>query len=579
MNYLIEIFDTYGRRIAWFDNVPLLEAVRRRPDQEDVIRGLLPRGIPELGHGYAVRVSIDGEAFAECRVDLTAPEWSDARKLIIDQYVSFHEVIEFSAVRKARDGNNTVARAYQNRPISQIVKDAINSTLGDVHYTVAHTAYPEGAQREYQKFLARKSPANELEVGGIDSGDWVGSNRMDLTNAYAKDGDTIAGITVDGDPWPDVRLMMIDSEETSLNNHAISRHPEVADWTPAQYDASPYKVKADAATNLLQSLIDSKGIDFIELNPHKDKNGNFDDRVDAFGRYIGLVYGGGECFNAAMVEQGLADVLLFEDGAFHVPEMALKDYFSYTGVNKDSIEDASATLVSFDVNNGIYEVLTALAYAAGGYTWHTDHQRAVTFRNTDAAHHVVFFDPVEVGIQLGSRSDQITNFLVVSGNPQSESVDEAYPRGESIDSYGLQTRFLDYFSLSVLDDANAIAPAMLDDIAYPEPQGAAVFFHGRNDIHVGDLIEFRGGDLRRLTQELDDEWGGRFQDRLVARIREVRHRITGRRVETTIALSSPLRSVDDPLTFITRSQPAARSLFQFRLDDGAVGLDLGFHLD
>src|SRR5690606_41998302 len=62
------------------------------------------------------------------------------------------------------------------------------------------------------------------------------------------------------------------------------------------------------------------------------------DRVDAYGRYIGLVYGGGLCFNAAMVEQGLADVYLYEDGRYHDPAMRLKEYYSYRQPCGDSIE-------------------------------------------------------------------------------------------------------------------------------------------------------------------------------------------------------------------------------------------------
>jgi hypothetical protein len=50
-------------------------------------------------------------------------------------------------------------------------------------------------------------------------------------------------------------------------------------------------------------------------------------------------------------------------------------------------------------------------------------------------------------------------------------------------------------------------------------------------------------------------------------------------VETVAALTSPLRSVDEPVGFMVRSQPGASTLFQFRLDDETVGLDLGYHLD
>ncbi len=65
----------------------------------------------------------------------------------------------------------------------------------------------------------------------------------------------------------------------------------------------------------------------------------------------------------------------------------------------------------------------------------------------------------------------------------------------------------------------------------------------------------------------------------MARVRQVTHRFSGRHVRTVVSLGSPLRSVDNPLAFITRSQEAATSLFEFRLDEATVGLDMGFHLD
>jgi endonuclease YncB( thermonuclease family) len=579
MDYLIEVYDNYGRRVAWFDEVPLLDATRGAPDDRDRVRGLLPRGTLKLGHGYVVRVIVGGAVFCEAAVTDTAPQWSDTRKLILDHYVGFHEVIEFDAERPARDGNGTVTRAYQNRLISAIVKDAINSAVGDVHYTVAHTGYPDGAEREYAKFLARKTAENELEVGGITEGQWVDSARIDATSAYAKDGDTIAGLTIDGAAWPDVRLMLIDAEETSLNSHATSRHPDIADWTSGDYDKSGYKLKGDAAKVALQAFIDTNGIDYIELNPHRDSAGDFDDRVDAYGRYLGLVYGGGECFNAGLVEHDLADVYLWSDGTFLVPELELKDFYSYAGPHSDSVAATAASLVSFDVSGGVYEVLTALAYAAGGYVWEVDHERAVSFRQADQSDRVVFFDPVEVGVTLGSQSAGLGNFIVISGNPQTSGLDKAYARSASIDAYGFRLRFLDYFSITLEEDADKLGAGLLDDLAYPEPTGAVVFFGGAAELQVGELIELRGGDLRRLDEAVADEWGGDFTGQLIGRIREVTHRFTGREVVTTATLTSPFRSVANPLSFITRSQPEASTLFQFRLDEASVGLDLGYHLD
>ncbi len=579
MDYLIEVFDNAGRRIAWFNDVPILEATRRRIDDADEIRGVLPTAVPDLGVGYRVRVSVNGQIFAEGEVDETAPEWSDARKLILERYVNFHEVAAFTAKREALEGNGKFSRAYQNRSISAIVKDAIQSARGSVHYTIDHGAYPEGAQREHQKFLARKTETNELETSGIDVGQWVGGARIDMTHAYAKDGDTIAGLKIDGEDWPDLRLMLIDCEETSLNSHAVSRHPEVANWTTERYNASGYKVRADAACDFLQSLIDTNGIDYIELNPHRDASGNFDDRVDVYGRYLGLVYGGGECYNAALVEKGHADVFLWADGAYHEPSLELKDFFSYKGVHSDSIDAAPETLVSLDADAGIYEALTALAYAAYGYVFDVDPAQRIRFRAAMGPDHVIFFDATEHAVEWGYERDGLGNYIVISGNPTVGEFSQGYARGESIDTYDIAVRFLDYFSITLEEDANQIADGLLDDLAYPEPRGAITFYRGKADIHVGDLIEVRDGPVRRYSNALAEEWGGAFAGRLIARVREVRHRFTGRRVETRIRLSSPLRSVENPLRFITKSQPASKNLFQFRLDDEGVGLDLGYHLD
>ena len=579
MNYLIEVFDTAGRRIAWFDDVPIIEATRRRIDDKDEVRGILPIDIPGLGVGYRVRVTVDGDLFADCEVTETAPEWSDARKLILERYVNFHEVAGFEAERESLENNGNFKRAYQNRSVGEIVKDAIQSALGEAHYTIDHSAYPEGAQHEYAKFLARKTGDNELEVGGIDEGQWVGGARIDITGASAKDGDTIQGLKVDGEDWPDLRLMLIDCEETSLNSHAESRHPEVADWTADQYNASGYKASADAATDFLQNLIDTHGIDYIELNPHRDASGNFDDRVDAFGRYLGLVYGGGECYNAGLVEEGRADVFLFDDGAFHEPSLQLKDFFSYAGVHTNSIENASQTITSLDVDSGIFEALTALAYAAGGYTFDVDPTGAVRFREAVRADHTIFFDPTQHAIEWGFKRDGLGNYVVVSGNPTAGDFSEGYAREESIDTYDLAVKFLDYFSISLEEDADTIAEGVLDDLAYPEPRGEITFYHGNSSVRVGDLIEVRGAPIRRYSAALGEEWSARFTGQLIARVREVRHRFTGRRTETRIRLSSPLRSVENPLSLITKSQPPSKNLFQFRLDDEGVGLDLGYHLD
>ncbi len=578
MTYTIQILDPSNRRIASFAEVPLFSATRRTADQADLLEGILPSTIATLGIGYRVRIEVDGALFAEAPVVSLRPQWSDTRKLILDQFVRFHEVIEVEAERAAREGNTSITRVYINRAIDHIVRDAINAAPGPVHYAVDHAAAPDGAIREFAKFDARRTAANELEIGGIAVGQWVGAARIDISAAYAKDGDTIAGLVVDGIAWPDLRLMLVDAEETARNSHAIARHPEVAAWTNAQYESSPYKRAGDLAKQFLQDFLDTNGIAHIELNPHRDASGAFDDRIDAYGRYLGLVFGGGHCANAALVETGHAEVYLYDEGRHHVPELALKDFFSYTGPNSDSIESTPETLSFFDVRGGVYEVLTALACASGS-VWSISPDSAVTFRRAETIDRVVFHDPTQHALALGEEARSLANILHVDGNPFTTPFSKTYSNGDSIDHFGPHARTFEYFSISREDDADRIAGGLLDDLAWPTPLGEIVFLHGDARVRVGDLIEFRDGPVRRLDAAIPGAWGGRFGDKLVARVSEVTHLFRGRRVQTTARLTSPLRSVADPPGFIVRSQPAATTLFQFRLDEPLVGLDLGVHLD
>src|SRR5262249_20144063 len=140
-------------------------------------------------------------------------------------------------------------------------------------------------------------------------------------------------------------------------------------WTNDQYAASGFKQRAAASKASLQLLIDAHGIDYIELNPHRNSAGEYDDRVDVYGRYVGLVFGDGQCFNAAQVELGHADVYLYQDGRYHDPAMALKDFYSYGVANLDSIEEVGASLIAYDASAGLLEAFTTLAYAARGYVW------------------------------------------------------------------------------------------------------------------------------------------------------------------------------------------------------------------
>jgi hypothetical protein len=577
--YRIEVLDPSGLRLAVFEDVPLLEARRAAPDQPDRVLGLVPASVAHLSHADVIRVWVEGALFCEARVVAVRAHWSDTRKLILEKYVRFHEIVEIEAQRPARWGDGRISRAFVNKTPDAIVRDAINATPGPIHYLIDHSAYPDGAQREFSKFTSRKRPEAELGVGGITSGDWVGAPRLDASGAYAKDGDTISGLVVDGIAWPDLRLMMVDTEETAKNAHAVKRHPEIAEWTTAQYHASGYKLAAEAAKAFLQSLIDGEGIDYVELNPHRDITGAYDDRVDAYGRYVGLVYGGGLCFNAALVESGHSDVYLYNDGAYHVPEMALKEYFSYTGPARASIAPSAALVAQVDFTGMLFELVTMAGYLAGGYGWHVDARGALYFRSPERVDRVFHHDPIRRGVALGSRSQDIVNIIYFHGNPLYSTLEKTYARSASITRLGAGAKGLRVYAIVQKSDADLLAEAVLDDLAYPEVAGALTFYHGAAAIQVGDLVEVRGAPFRRLEAVLAGAWGGRHDGALVGRVKEVVHRFMGMRVETRVVLTSPLRSVANPLSFMVRSQPTESALFQFRLDDANVGADLGYHLD
>ena len=578
MNYVIEVIAPGGARVAAWNNVPLLDVFRDTPDGQDRIVGLLPASVAQLGPGHRLRATLDGVAVCDAPIVSVSPEWGDLKRLILDKYVYFHELVAVEAHTERGAGNAKVRRAYTNVPIENIVRDLIDRTPGPIHYSVAHSAYPDGAQREYDKFLARKSDANELEIGGIAAGQWVGADRIDLSEAVARDGDTIAGLRVDGVPWPDFRLMMVDTEETSRNSHAIKWHPEIAAWTSEQYNASMYKQEADAAKAFLQALMDG-GIDYIELNPHRGADGAYDDRVDVYGRYLGLVYGGGACFNAALVEQGHAEVYLYDEGNYLDPALALKDFYSYTGAHTDSIAACATPLESFDFEGTLFEALALLCYAAGGYVFSVGPDGSVTFREGARPDKVHYVDLHTCAIALTANDATLTNRLRVAGNP---AVNGAYvyaSRSDSIAAFGERYASCHIYALRTSNDAARVAAGALDDVGYPALAWELEVFEGTTRYAVGQLIEFRGAMLRRLTPACGTEWGGRFADSFTGRVISVRHRLTGRRISTTIALGSPLRSVADPLDYIVRNQPTADSLYAFRLDHEAVGLDMGYHLD
>lgn len=577
MTYRIEVLDLSGRCVAAHDEAALLDATRGAPDEADRIVGILPSAA-ELGIGYRVRVWVDGELFCEAPVTAVNPQWGDMQKLILDRYVAFHEMLAFEAERSWADADAAVLAGFASAAIGDIVKALINRAPGPVHYRVAHGAYPDGARREWNKFLARKGPENELETGGIGSGQWIGPNRIDASGAHAKDGDTISGLIVDGAAWPDLRLMLVDTEEPDRNSHARNIHPETNDWTDARYAISGYKVRADTAAAALQALIETKGVEYIELNPHRGVTGAFDDRVDRYGRYLGLVYGGGECFNAAMAETGHATVYLWQDGKFLDPSLELKDFFSYTGPNEDSIEPVAAVLTGYGAPGSLFEALTQLAYLAEGYVWSIGPGMAVSFRRA-AVDHVLYFDPAAMGAGLAADSDSIANVLILSGNPAPAGLSKTYRRYASMRLYGDRTARLRCNAIAYSDDADRLARGLLDDLAYPNRTGFVQFHAGGAAIQQGDLVEWRGAPLRRLDPAAADEWGGRFPGRIVARARSVTHRFHGKHVRTLVRFEAPLRTVANPLSFMARSQDSSAELYQFRLDDAAIGLDMGYHLD
>jgi hypothetical protein len=271
MRYRIEILDSNGCYRVGVENTPLFEISAHAPGGRVIARGLLPADMPGLeglAPGWRVHCIVDGVVMGEATIGRVNEQWSDMRKLVLDRYVPFHRICEIEADSQPDRESAWVSGTYENLSISAILRDLVQRAAGKVYCTVEHTGYPAGAQREYQKFLARKSESNELQVGGIASGDWVGPGRIDATQASARDGDTISGLIVDGVAWPDVRLLMIDAEEMTRNTHAIKRHPEVGGWTSAHYLESPYRLRAVRARDALQAMITSGGIQYIELRAY-----------------------------------------------------------------------------------------------------------------------------------------------------------------------------------------------------------------------------------------------------------------------------------------------------------------------
>ena len=204
---------------------------------------------------------------------------------------------------------------------------------------------------------------------------------------------------------------------------------------------------------------------------------------------------------------------------------------------------------------------------------------AVRFRAITKPDKVLTFDPFEHGVTLSSNSEKVANGVVLKGNPVTSTVDKLYTNQPSIDEYDFHLRFLEYFSITVQEDGDALMAGLMDDVPYPEPSGEVTSFRGESSLSVGVVLEFREGDLRRLEREVSGEWADTFTGKLIGRVKSLTQEFRGRLVTTRARLTSPLRSVDNPISFIVRGQPLAETLFQFRLDETTVGLDLGYHLD
>jgi len=572
MNIRIELLDTCHQRIAVFNEAFSLEATRRLPDQVDTLKVAVPH-VEGFGPGCTIDVYLDNTLWQRYEATRTQLRWDADFQPEHNTRTPLRDVMQVEAEAAKHAVNTRLRRAYVGVTLEEALEDVINRAPGPIYYLIDHNAYPDGATREYAKFLARCTPDNALETGGIMDGQWVGSDRIDTSGAYAKDGDTISGLKVDGYPWPDLRLMMIDAEETTLNSHARKRHPETALWSSERYANSGYQLRADRATAFLQGLLDGKGISHIELNPHRNSIGVFDDRVDAYGRYIGRVFGGGECFSAAMVEQGLADAYLYEDGVYHVPEHRLKDFFSYTGIHAKSFPTMNTEIHALDLDCTVLEAMTLLAYLCGGKAFSLSSEFCVEFRDATQFVHTCRYRADTMTVVSGFTKAGLANTLAITGNRIVAPGTITASDDGSISAYGAGDASVDGNWLGSDVDKQRLAWNLLQDMAYPTPSVTATFFEGAPELQPGDLISIEGAPLRRYAQRLPDEWGNAFDETIVGRITEVRHIMEGENTRTQIVLSAPLRSVASPLTLLRRIRSAGEPLFALRLDESLAGLD------
>ncbi len=179
MDYRVEVFDRAGLRVGLFRDVPLLEVTRTGPDRPDRVEGLLPVTLAQFGVGYRVDVYVDDRMAVSATVTTVRPAWGDVRRLIVDRYVDFQELLSFEAEQDGARWNGSVAVRFQHMRIDAMIRSALNRARGPVHYTVAHTAYPDGAQREYGKFDVRRAATDALPLGGLTAGSgWTAHGLM-----------------------------------------------------------------------------------------------------------------------------------------------------------------------------------------------------------------------------------------------------------------------------------------------------------------------------------------------------------------------------------------------------------------
>ncbi len=233
----------------------------------------------------------------------------------------------------------------------------------------------------------------------------------------------------------------------------------------------------------------------------------------------------------------------------------------------------------FEAAGSVYGAMTLLAYGASGWAWSVDPMGQVRFRPAEQPDRVIMPEARGLVVRPERTTRGVVNTLTVAGHPLLDAVGVTATRPTSVAAYGPAEDRIEVFALPRAADRQQFAEGLLDDLAYADVADRIDAPHGYLAVEVGDLVALRGSGVADTFPQLAGQWGDRFDGEQVGRVRTVRHRIRGVRLETALTLMPPLRSVTNPLAVIRRSQPAAGAYFQFGLDDPAVGLDSGRHLD